>query len=182
MWPFARLSCGRYQASFSDYQGPLPTALESTARLSTARKCAVSGCSMPLLPIAVDAVDTLQVLSRWFVLLGEGRVCVYPSARTISMHLPSDYVYPYRCVCGRCSKRPTPRRGRSRQQRPPTPSLRIPEAADAKYTAGGPSQRLGHLTSTSPALIIVVANVPFQPRLTGCPKGTVGHNPTRGVT
>jgi hypothetical protein len=43
---------------------------------------------------AVNAVDTLRGLSGWFVLLGEGRLYVYPSAGTISMHLPSDYIYP----------------------------------------------------------------------------------------
>jgi hypothetical protein len=47
---------------------------------------------MPLLTTAVDAVDTLRVFSGWFVLLGEVRLCVLPSAGTISMHLPSDYV------------------------------------------------------------------------------------------
>ena len=52
---------------------------------------------MPIMVPAVDAVDTLRVLSGWFVLLGELRLCVYPSAGTISMHLPSDYIYPYRC-------------------------------------------------------------------------------------
>jgi hypothetical protein len=41
---------------------------------------------------AVDAVATLRVLSGWFVLLGEVRLCVYPSAGTKSMHLPSDYI------------------------------------------------------------------------------------------
>jgi hypothetical protein len=47
----------------------------------------------------------------------------------------------------------------------------------------GPSHRLGHLTSTPPAIIIVVANVSFRPRLTGRgSEGTVGHNPTVGVT
>ena len=142
-----------------------------------------SGCFMFLLTTAVGAVDTLRVLSRWFVLLGEVRLCVYPSTGTLSMHLPSDCIYPYRCVCGSCSKRCTPTPGRSRQQRPPTSSLRIPKAADATHPPGGPSHRLGHLTSTSPALIIVVANVSFLPRLTGSgPKGTVGHNPTIGVT
>ncbi len=52
---------------------------------------------MPLLTTAVDAVDTLRVLSRWFVLLGEVRLCVYPSAGTIAMHLPRGYISPYRC-------------------------------------------------------------------------------------
>jgi hypothetical protein len=45
-----------------------------------------------------------------FVLLGEVRLCVYPSAGTMSMHLPSHYIYPYWCVGGSCSQRRTPRR------------------------------------------------------------------------
>ncbi len=60
---------------------------------------------------AGDAVDTLRVLSRWFVLLGEVRLCVYPSAGTISIHLPSDYIYPYRCVGGSRSQHCAPRGG-----------------------------------------------------------------------
>jgi hypothetical protein len=32
------------------------------------------------------------------------------------MHLPSDYIYPYRCVGGNCSQRRAPTRGRSRRQ------------------------------------------------------------------
>jgi hypothetical protein len=60
---------------------------------------------------AVDAVDTLRVLSRWFVLLGEVRLCVYPSAGTISIRLPSDYIYPYRCVGGSRSQHCAPRHG-----------------------------------------------------------------------
>src|SRR5918997_970165 len=96
---------------------------------------------MLLLTTAVDAVDTLRVLSRWFVLLGEVRLCVYPSAGTISIRLHNGYcIYPYRCVCGSCS-----------QPRPPTPSLRIPKAADDRHPAGGPSHRLDHLTFPSPA-------------------------------
>jgi hypothetical protein len=69
-----------------------------------------SGCSMALLTTAVDAVATLRVLSRWFVLLGDVRLCVYPSAGTIFIHLPSDYIYPYGCVSGSCSQRRTPKR------------------------------------------------------------------------
>ena len=46
-----------------------------------------SGCSTPLPTTAVDTVDTLQVLSGWFVLLGEVRLCVSPSAETIAMYL-----------------------------------------------------------------------------------------------
>jgi hypothetical protein len=65
---------------------------------------------MPLLTTAVDAVDTLRVLSRWFVLLGEVRLCVYPSAGTMSIHLPSDYIYPYERVGVSCSQRSTPKR------------------------------------------------------------------------
>jgi hypothetical protein len=72
---------------------------------------------MPLLTTAVDAVDTLRVLSRWFVLLGEVRLCVYPSAGTISMHLPSDYIYPYRCVGGSRSQHCAPRGGVGRDNR-----------------------------------------------------------------
>jgi len=42
---------------------------------------------------------------------------------------------------------------------------------------------LGHLTSTSPAITIVVADVSFWRRLTGGDsEGTVGRNPTIGVT
>src|ERR671916_167710 len=65
---------------------------------------------MLLLTTAVDAVGTLRVLSRWFVLLGEVRLCVYPSAGTISMHLASEYIYPYRDDGGSCSQRRRPRR------------------------------------------------------------------------
>src|SRR5919107_1602027 len=91
------------------------------------------------------------------------------------LHLPLQ-------VCLRELLAPAHPEAGSRQQRPPTPSLRIPRAADDRHPAGGPSQRLGHLTSTSPAIIIVVANVSFRPRLTGSgPKGTVGRNPTVGV-
>jgi len=46
-----------------------------------------------------------------------------------------------------------------------------------------PLHRLGHLTSTPTAHIMVVANVSLWSRLTGRgPEGTVGHNPTIGVT
>jgi hypothetical protein len=66
---------------------------------------------------------------------------------------------------------------------PPAP----PRASQGQPTTGIPlaasSDSLGHLTSTSPALIIVVANVSFQPRLTGSgPEGTDGCNQTIGVT
>jgi hypothetical protein len=55
--------------------------------------------------------------------------------------------------------------------------------ADDRHLAGTPSPRLAHLTFTPPALIIIVANVSFWPRLTGGdPEGTVGRNPTIGVT
>ena len=81
-----------------------------------------------LLTPAVDAVGILASSTD-----GLQAPCVYPSARTLSMHLPSDCIYPYRCVCGSCSQRCTPTPGRSRQQRPPTPSLRIPKAADARH-------------------------------------------------
>ena len=47
------------------------------------RNLLFSGCSMPLLTTAVDAVDTIRVLSQWFVLLGEAHLCVYPSAGAI---------------------------------------------------------------------------------------------------
>jgi len=64
---------------------------------------------------------------------------------------------------------------------------RLVRASQGQPTTGislaVPSHRLGHLTSTHPAIIIVVANVSFQPRLTdGDPEGTVGHSPTIGVT
>lgn len=62
---------------------------------------------MPLLTTAVDAVVTLRVLSGWIVLLGEVRLYVLPSAGTVSMYLPSDYIYPYRCVCESFSQRRT---------------------------------------------------------------------------
>ncbi len=120
---------------------------------------------------------------RMVCIAGEVHLCMLPSAGTISVHLPSYYIYPYRCVCGTCSQRRTPTPGRSRQQPPQAPSLCIPKAADARHPAGGPSHRLGHLTPTSPALIIVVANVSFRPRLTDRgPEGTVGRNPTIGGT
>jgi hypothetical protein len=69
----------------------------------------------------------------------------------------------------------------------PPPPPAPPRASQGQPTTGIPlaasSDSLGHLTSTSPALIIVVANVSFWPRLTGSgPEGTVGCNPTRGVT
>jgi hypothetical protein len=115
-----RLECGRLQGFLAvGTKHCLSTARDHYRPLSKVppayrshRNLLFSGCSMPLLTTAVDAVATLRVLSRWFVLLGEVRLCVYPSAETISMHLPSDYIYPYRCVGGSCSQRRTPRRGR----------------------------------------------------------------------
>jgi hypothetical protein len=110
MRPFAGLSCGRNCHE-------LPTAMNHYRLLSkvlpTYRphgNLLFSGCSMALLTTAVDAVAILRVLSRWFVLLGEVRLCVYPSAGTISIHLPCDYIYPYGCVSGSCSQRRTPKR------------------------------------------------------------------------
>jgi hypothetical protein len=60
-------------------------------------------------------------------------------------------------------------------------------ASQGQPTPGIPlvvtSHRLGHLTFTPPAVIIVVANVSFRSRLTGRgPEGTVCRNPTLGVT
>jgi hypothetical protein len=50
---------------------------------------------------AVGAVDTLRVLSRWFVLLGEVRLSVYAPAGATSMHMASDYIHPYKDAGGR---------------------------------------------------------------------------------
>jgi hypothetical protein len=83
IWPFAGLSRGQYQATFTDRSRKYRPLVDRVEKLLFSR------CSMPLLTTAVDAVDTLRVLSRWFVLLGEGRVCVYPSARTI-IHAPAQ--------------------------------------------------------------------------------------------
>src|ERR687890_2639005 len=89
------------------------------------------------------------------------------------LHLPLQ-------VCLRELLAPAHPEAGSRQQRPPTPSLRIPKAADDRHPAGGPSHRLDHLTFPSPATTIIVANVSFWPRLTGGDsEGTVGRNPTR---
>ena len=44
---------------------------------------------------------------------------------------------------------------------PITPPPRIPRAAHDRHPVGDPSYRLGHLTSTSPATIIFVADVLF---------------------
>jgi hypothetical protein len=151
-----RLECGRLQGFLAvGTKHHLPTAKDHYRPLAEVppayrprANVLFSGCSMPLVTTAVDAVDTLRVRSRWFVLLGEARLCVYPCAGTISMYLTSDYIYPYGRVGVSCSQRRIPRRGRSRQQHPPTPSLRIPKAADDRHPAGGPSHRLGHLTPT----------------------------------
>jgi hypothetical protein len=67
------------------------------------------------------------------------------------------------------------------------PRWRLVRASQGQPTTGisaaASSHRLGHLTFTPPALIIIVANVSFWPRLTGGdPEGTVGRNPTIGVT
>jgi hypothetical protein len=66
---------------------------------------------------------------------------------------------------------------------PIAPPPRIPRAAYDRYPVGDPSYRLGHLTSTSPATIIFVADVSFRCSLIGCGhEGTDGCNPTIGVT
>src|SRR5829696_10298654 len=57
---FAGLSCGRYEALFTDRQGPLSTALESTARLSTDWKCSVLQDFLLPLVIAVGAGDIFR--------------------------------------------------------------------------------------------------------------------------
>ena len=77
--------------------------------------------------------------------------------------------------------------GRHGVGRDNNPRRRLVCASQGQPTPGiplvVPSHRLGHLTSTPPAVIIVVANVSFRPRLTGSgPEGTVGRNPTIGVT
>src|SRR5215210_2561965 len=59
----------------------------------------------------------------------------------------------------RSRRRPT--RGRSRQQPPQAPSLRIPRPADARHPTGSHLTPSRLLTFTPPAIIIVVANVSF---------------------
>jgi hypothetical protein len=55
--------------------------------------------------------------------------------------------------------------------------------ADDRHLADTPLTPSSSLDFPPPALIIVVANVTLQPRLTGSdPDGTVGSNPTIGVT
>jgi hypothetical protein len=84
---------------FTNRQGPLPTALESTARLPTARRFAVWRRFYALLTTAVDAVDTLRVLARWFVLLGKELLCV--SFCRDNIHAPAQRLHLPLQVCRR---------------------------------------------------------------------------------
>ena len=61
---------------------------------------------------------------------------------------------------------------------PPSPRVPLRRCHDGgRHPADGPSHLLGHLTFTPPAIIMVVANVSFWPRLTSSdPEGTVHHN------
>jgi hypothetical protein len=67
---------------------------------------------------------------------------------------------------------------------PPSPRVPLRRChGGGRHPADGPSHLLGHLTFTPPAIIIVVADVSFRPRLAGSdPEGTVGRNQTTGVT
>jgi hypothetical protein len=182
MWSFAGLSCGRYCHELSTAVGRLSPVLTIYRPLVDCASVVFCRYFPSIyLPRSMRAILCEFFPDGLYCWVKCASACILP-ARTISMHVARNYIYPYRWVCGSCSQRRTPRRGRSRQQRSPTPSLRIPNAADDRHPVGGPSHRLGHLTFTPPAIIIVVANVSFWSRLTGGPGGTVGHNPTIGVT
>jgi hypothetical protein len=166
---------------FTNRQGPLPTALERTARLPTARKFAVWRRFYALL-------TTRSMRAILYEFLPDG---LYSWVKRASACILLPGQYPYTCpettltptgVSAGAARNGAPRGGVGRDNS----ARRCLVCASQTQTTGiplaAPSQHLGHLTCTSPALIIVVANVSLQPCLTGGPEGTVGHNPTRGVT
>ena len=139
------------------------------------------GAFLPIMVPAVDAVDTLRVFP-------DGLYCWVKYASACYL-LPGQY----RCICQATTSSPTgatagaarngaPRGGVGRDNSARRCLVCASQTQTTDIPLAAPSQHLGHLTCTSPALIIVVANVSFWPRLTGGPEGTVGHNPTRGVT
>src|SRR5215203_2781554 len=102
-----RLECGRLQGFLAvGTKHCLSTARDHYRPLSKVppayrphRNLLFSGCSMPLLTTAIDAVDTLRVLSRWFVLLGEVRLCV--SFCRDNIHAPAQRLHLPLQVCRR---------------------------------------------------------------------------------
>jgi hypothetical protein len=131
--------------------------------------------SFPLI-IAVGAVGIVASSTD-----GLSSLSVYPSAGTLSMHLPSDYIYPYRCVCRICSHRRIPKRGRdnSARRRLVCASEGSRRQASRWWPLTASRSLDFHLSSDYHSC----SKCFFWPRLTGSgPKGTVGRNPTIGVT